>query len=68
MGREFGYWERRHGDWVLILLKRHAMERKLRRRGFGFISESGGIVRNDIFPDTLPYKYPYFSPFVLQMS
>ena len=26
--------------------------------------ECGGIVRNDIFPDTLPYKYPYFSPFV----
>ena len=27
-------------------------------------NECGGIVRNDIFPDTLPYKYPYFSPFV----
>ena len=26
--------------------------------------ECGGIVRNDIFPDTLPNKYPYFSPFV----
>ena len=26
--------------------------------------EWGGIVRNDIFPDTLPYKYPYFSLFV----
>ena len=26
--------------------------------------ECGGIVRNHIFPDTLPYKYPYFSPFV----
>ena len=25
--------------------------------------ECGGIVRNDIFPDTLPYKYPYFSFF-----
>ena len=25
--------------------------------------ECGGIVRNDLFPDTLPYKYPYFSPF-----
>ena len=26
--------------------------------------ECGGIVRNDIFPGTLPHKYPYFSPFV----
>ena len=26
--------------------------------------ECGEIVRNDIFPDTLPYKYPCFSPFV----
>ena len=26
--------------------------------------EYGGVVRNDIFPDTLSYKYPYFSPFV----
>ena len=26
--------------------------------------EWGGIVRNDIFPDTRPYKYPYFSLFV----
>ena len=24
----------------------------------------GIVVRNDIFPDTLQYKYPYFSPFV----
>ena len=26
--------------------------------------ECGGIIRNDIFLDTLPYKYPYFSLFV----
>ena len=26
--------------------------------------ECGGIVRNDIFPDPLPYLYPSFSPFV----
>ena len=28
--------------------------------------ECGGIVRvrNDIFSDTIPYKYPYFSPFL----
>ena len=26
--------------------------------------ECGGIGRNDIFLDTLPYKYPYFSPFL----
>ena len=26
------------------------------------IFERGVIVRTDIFPDTLPYKYPYFSP------
>ena len=26
--------------------------------------ECGGLIGNDIFPDTLPYKYPYFSPFV----
>ena len=34
-------------------------ERTHRRRG-----ECGGIVRNHVFPDTLPYKYPYFSTFV----
>ena len=37
-------------------------ERSLRRRGCGINCECGGIVRNYIFPDTLPYKYPYFSP------
>ena len=26
--------------------------------------ECGGIVRNDIFPEPLPYQYPYFSSFV----
>ena len=30
----------------------------------GELAGGGGIVRNDIFPDTLPYKYPYFSLFV----
>ena len=45
------------------------MDSKLRRLGFGLTHcECVGIVRNDIFPDTLLYKYPYFSPFVLQMS
>ena len=43
-----------------------ARERKLRRRGCGLSVICGVIVRNAIFPDTLPYKYPYFSPFVLQ--
>ena len=36
-------------------------ERAIRRRGCGVNCECGGIVRNDIFPDTLPYKYSYFS-------
>ena len=36
-------------------------ERALRRRGCGINCECGGIVRNDIFPVTIPYKYPYFS-------
>ena len=27
-------------------------------------SECGGIVRNDIFPDPLPYQYPYFPRFI----
>ena len=26
--------------------------------------ECGEIVRNDIFSDILPYKFPYFPPFV----
>ena len=37
-------------------------ERAIRLRGCGINCECGGIVRNDIFPDTLPYKYSYFSP------
>ena len=36
--------------------------RALRRRGCRINCEWGGIVRNNIFPDTLPYKYPYFFP------
>ena len=36
-------------------------ERAIRRRGCGINCECGGIVRNDIFPDTLPYRYSYFS-------
>ena len=44
------------------------MERNLRRRGCGLIVNVVGIVRNDIFPETLPYKLPYFSPFVSQTS
>ena len=45
-------------------------DKTLRSVNFGVVvvinCECGGIVRNDIFPDTLPYKYRYFSSFVLQ--
>ena len=30
--------------------------------------EFGGMVGDDIFPDTLLYKHPYFSPFAFQTS
>ena len=38
-------------------------ERAVRRRGCGLIVNAGAISKNDIFPDTHPYKYPYYSPF-----
>ena len=45
--------------WLVV--NKTLWERALRRRGCGINCEFGGIVRNHIFPDTLRYKYFYFS-------
>ena len=45
-----------------FLLNKMLCELALRRPGCGINCECGGMVRNYIFPDTLPHKYPYVSP------
>ena len=44
--------------YVTLLFKsnKKLWERAIRRRGCGINCECGGIVRNDIFPDTLAYQ------------
>ena len=41
---------------LLFKSKKKLWERAIRRRGCGINCECGGIVRNDIFPDTLAYQ------------